>query len=389
MKESAMHDTTEPREPYRLFFPLGLAMAAIGAVPWILFHFGALSVYPTVFHGRVMFHGFLMSFISGFLMTAAPRMSGTEACRPSEASAVLVLLAAQLFAAGNAKLSGTLFSLHAAFLLFFIIRRMSHRKQSPPSSFIFVPAGLATAFLGGLLLTFSDALPAEWGQLGRLLAFQAFVLNLIIGLGSRLIPVLSRAPGALSPMQGGGSRWSHHLPLLILLNLSFVFEVFVEKRTGLGLRALVLTWAAIASLRVFAPMNPLTALGIALRGATVFLFAPYYLMLFFPGAEIHWLHLTYIGGLGMMTLMVAVRVTLAHGGASFEKEVWSRGLAAAALMFVLAALLRALTPVWLPAESFKAFALAAALWIAGLLLWWLTLGRYLEKPLAIFKRWTS
>lgn len=384
-----MHDTIEPREPYRLFFPLGLVMAAIGVAPWILFHFGILSVYPNVFHGRMMFHGFLMAFISGFLMTAAPRMSGTEACRPSEAGAVLLLLGAQLFGAGNAKLSALLLAIHSAFLLFFVARRVFRRRQNPPSSFIYVPVGLLTALGGGLLLVFSDSLSPEWGRLGRLWAFQAFVLNLIIGLGSRLVPVLSRAPGALSPMEGGGAGWHRHLPPLILLNMSFVLEAFLESGLGLGLRALVLTWAAVTGLRVLAPMRPPTALGIALRVSVFSIFVPYYLMVFFPAHEIHWLHLSYAGGLGLMTLMVAVRVVLAHGGAGFQKETRAPGLIAAAALFAAAAFVRAFAPPWLPADSIAAYALAAVLWIMGLTVWWITLGRYVQQPFAIFKRWRS
>lgn len=384
-----MHDTTESREPYRLFFPLGLFMAVAGTLPWILLRFGMLSAYPVVFHSRVMFQGFLMSFISGFLMTAAPRMSGTEDCRPSEAGVVLLLLFTPLFVGGDAKLSAVFFSAHVAFLLFFILRRLLRRRQNPPPSFIFVPVGLVIALAGGLLLVFSEALAPEWGQLGKLWVFQAFVLNLIIGLGSRLIPVLSRAPGALSPMQAGRTGWTRALPVLILFNLSFVLEIFVEKRIGVGLRALVLTWAVVTSLRLLAPMKPWTFLGFALRAASILLFAPYYGMLLFPGAEIHWLHLTYIGGLGLMTLMVAVRVTLAHGGAGFEKEAWSPGLAAAAALFLVAAFVRALVPIGWPIDSLNAFAAAACCWIVGLSFWWMTLGRHLRHPFAIFRRRSS
>lgn len=381
-----MHDHSNPQEPYRLFFPIGLLLAAIGVAPWILFHFGMLSTYPSVFHGRVMFHGFLMAFISGFLMTAVPRMSGTDACRPFEATVVLLLLAAQLFWGGNSMLSAMIFSMHAAFLLFFVLRRSMRRRQNPPPNFLFVPVGLATALLGGLLLVFSDSLPDSWRELGKLWAFQAFVINLIIGLGSRLVPVLSRAPGALSPMQSGGTGSSRHWLLLVIFNLSFFVEAFADKPFGLGLRAVSLTWAAIVSLRLFAPMVPITALGVALRISALFLFVPYYLMLFVPGAEIHWLHLVYVGGLGLMTLMVAVRVVLAHGGAGFDKEAWSPGLAAAAVLMIAATLIRSVGPSLRPADSFASFALAAGLWLVALALWWLTFGRHVEKPFAIFKR---
>lgn len=381
-----MHDHSDPREPYRLFFPLGLLMAAVGVAPWVLFHFGLLSSYPAVFHGRVMFHGFLMAFISGFLMTAVPRMSATEPCRPIEASVVLFLLGMQLAFGSSALASAAAFSAHAAFLLFFVLRRSMHRKQNPPPTFLFVPIGLVVALLGGLLLVFSDVLPNPLRELGKLWAFQAFVINLIIGLGSRLVPVLSRAPGALSPIQASQNGNSRHWIVLIGLNLSFLVEVFVDKQFGLGLRGLSLTWAAVIGLRVFAPMVPVTALGLALRASALFLVLPYFVMAVFPGAEIHWLHLVYVGGIGLMTLMVAVRVVLAHGGAGFEKEAWSPGLAAAATLMIAATLVRSLVPSWNPAGSFASYALAAVFWLIALGLWWITFGGHVKKPLAIFER---
>lgn len=381
-----MHDKVDLREPYRLFFPLGLFMAIAGTAPWILFQSGLLDMYPSVFHARVMFHGFLMAFISGFLMTAVPRMSGTEPCRPLEAAMVMILLSAQLILGTDPTLSALIFMSHSAALLIFVGRRVLKRSQNPPSIFLFVPVGLATAFAGGLLLALSPRIPPAWAELGRLWAFQAFVLNLIVGLGSRLIPVLSRAPGALSPTQGGGAGWRVHLPMLILFNLSFPLEAFVDIRGGVALRALTLTWAALDGLRLMAPLQPVTALGIALRVSTVFLFVPYYLMMFFPAGRVHWLHLTYIGGLGLMTIMVAVRVVLAHGGAGFDKEVRSPGLIAATAALLIATLVRTLLPLWDPSVSFQAFSLAGALWIIGTALWWMTLGRHIRSPFAVFRR---
>lgn len=380
-----MSHEIDSREPYRLFFSIGLLMAAAGVAPWIMIHAGLLTSYPNVFHARVMFHGFLMAFISGFLMTAVPRMSGTESCRPVEAALVLVLLTAQLLIASDTSLSAALFTCHAAVLLAFVARRVFRRRQNPPSVFLFVPVGLITAFIGGILLIFAKSLPAAWAKLGQLWAFEAFVLNLIIGLGSRLIPVLSRAPGALSPMQGGGS-WKSHLPLLALFNLSFPIQAFFDSQAGLTLRALTLTWAAFGSLRLVAPMRPITALGVALRVSTAFLFVPYYLMVLFPAGRIHWLHLTYIGGLGLMTIMVAVRVVLSHGGAGLEKEVRSRGLTAVAALLVVATLTRTIVPIWNPADSFLAFSAAGVLWILSLFLWWLTLGRHARAPFEVFRQ---
>lgn len=384
-----MHEHLNPREPYRLLFPLGLLLAAVGIAPWIFFYLGLIPTYPVIFHSHLMFHGFLMAFISGFLMTAVPRMSGTAPCQPFEAIVVALLLAAQMVVGGHNLASSTLFTVHSAFLLSFVLRRIAKRRQNPPTTFLFIPAGLFAALLGGLLSILGDQLAPPLAELAKLLVFQAFVINLVIGLGSRLIPVLSRAPGALSPMQSGGGGMGSHLPLLVIFNLSFLVEVFIEKRFGIGLRAVSLTWAVVAGLRLFAAMTPPTMLGVALRLSSVFLVVPYYLILAFPEAQVQWLHLSYIGGLGLMTLMVAVRVVLAHGGVGFEKEQWSAGLAGVAALVMATALIRSIGPAWRSEESFAAYALAGILWLSALATWWMAIGRKIDKSFAIFRKENS
>src|SRR5688572_11163431 len=61
-------------EPFRIFFPLGLASAVIGLALWPLFIYGALPIYPSVMHTRLMIEGFMAAFIIGFLGTAGPRL---------------------------------------------------------------------------------------------------------------------------------------------------------------------------------------------------------------------------------------------------------------------------------------------------------------------------
>lgn len=372
----------ESSEPYRLLFPAGIACAALGVAPWILFRLGALSTYPIVFHGHLMFQGFMAAFISGFLMTAVPKMSGTEPCRRTEAAAAVGALLLQIAAAGTPEISALVFAVQVAVLLFFIGRRLRHRKQSPAAHFIFIPAGLISAFLGALLLAGASRFPPSVILWARLLTFQAFVLNPIVGLGSRLVPVLSRAPGALLPTEAGGPR--RFGLLLITLNASFVIEAFLDKNTGLLLRAVALTWAAFVHFRVAAPMKPVTLQGLSLRLAVVFLTVPFFLIPFFPAYELHWLHLSYIGGMGLMTLMVAVRVVLAHGGHDFAAEKSSRGLLLVAILIPLIALARALS--FGLNDFYGVIAVVAGVWLVALTTWWLTIGRKIENPFSPLRR---
>ncbi len=65
------------RQPYRVFFPLGLLLAWCGVVHWLLHGLGVLPDYRPVFHAITQIQGFMMCFAVGFLLTAIPRRTGT------------------------------------------------------------------------------------------------------------------------------------------------------------------------------------------------------------------------------------------------------------------------------------------------------------------------
>ena len=84
-------------EPFRVFFPAGLAIGMVGVSLWPAYYAGLLSFYPGVAHARLMIQGFMASFIVGFLGTAVPRITST---RPFSRVEVLTLLTLDLFAVG-------------------------------------------------------------------------------------------------------------------------------------------------------------------------------------------------------------------------------------------------------------------------------------------------
>src|SRR5438552_15620088 len=68
----------KPADPYRIFFPLGIVLGAMGVSIWPLYYFGITEGYSGRAHAFVQTDGFLYSFIAGFLLTAIPRFTGTE-----------------------------------------------------------------------------------------------------------------------------------------------------------------------------------------------------------------------------------------------------------------------------------------------------------------------
>src|SRR6266571_166000 len=68
----------KPADPYRIFFPLGIVLGAMGVSIWPVYYFGLTEGYSGRAHAFVQTDGFLYSFIVGFLLTAVPRFTGTE-----------------------------------------------------------------------------------------------------------------------------------------------------------------------------------------------------------------------------------------------------------------------------------------------------------------------
>ncbi|HET6406863.1 MAG TPA: NnrS family protein, partial [Chthoniobacteraceae bacterium] len=73
-------------EPFRVFFPLGLAYGLVGLILWPLFIWGVILQYPGLMHARVMVEGFMGAFIIGFLGTAGPRLLGANPFNGAELS---------------------------------------------------------------------------------------------------------------------------------------------------------------------------------------------------------------------------------------------------------------------------------------------------------------
>jgi hypothetical protein len=60
------------QEPFRIFFPLGIALAWVGIGHWAAYAAGWISTYSCTAHGLVQIQGFLLAFALGFLLTAIP-----------------------------------------------------------------------------------------------------------------------------------------------------------------------------------------------------------------------------------------------------------------------------------------------------------------------------
>lgn len=333
-------ENEEKIEPYKLLFPLGTFIGLIGVIIWLFFQARWIGFFPRSAHGHLMFFGLLWSFIAGFLMTAIPKMTSTFSAQLWEivVAVVLVLLQLVLNIRNLTSISMALFGLQNLFLLFFILRRFVIHRKIPFFGFIFLPVAFLQSFIG-IFLFFYQSYDKS---LILLFCGEAFVLNLILGLGSRLIPVISRLPNALLPNEASKhDQWTWPLLTLIFINLGYWVEPLdIQKDLGLILRIVGILIAAIKLFKFFKRPSTWSYSGIGLKIAISMLFFGQLLSLSIFGFYLAATHLLYIGGFTLITFMIATRVMLAHGNKSLEYEISSKRILALIGLFLLSALLR-------------------------------------------------
>lgn len=364
------------KEPYNALFLIGFLTSIIGVSLWVLFSLKFITIYPVLPHSRLMIIGFVFCFVSGFLMTAVPRMTSTPPLSPLHYAFTLFLQVSFLVTtlSGLNMISETLaLALFLNILIFFILRKMKMNGRSLPSGFIFIPIGLTCGFVGQLLVVMSLEFGFNFIRIGKLLLYEGFVLNLIIGLGSRLLPILSRKINAIMPTDVKGlNPWLIFFEALFF-NLSFFIEAYVNTTAGYLIRFLVFLIIITINFKFFSRMIEPTKLGIGIMIGQAFIPITYLTLAFLPQYRAHLIHIIYIGSISLLSYLVSVRVVLAHGKGDLKKERTSNYILTFILFFILAIILRTITPIFFPLIIFGGFAAAASFFAAGALVWFMFL----------------
>ena len=80
------------REPFRLFFPLGILFGLAGTGHWLIYSMGLSSSYSSYYHAAIQIWLSMGSFVAGFLMTAIPRFASAENAKGHEILTLLFLM---------------------------------------------------------------------------------------------------------------------------------------------------------------------------------------------------------------------------------------------------------------------------------------------------------
>ncbi|MBX3732136.1 MAG: NnrS family protein [Verrucomicrobiae bacterium] len=364
-------------EPFRLLFPAAAVAGTIGVLMWPLHFAGWLDWYPGAGHPRIMAQGFFGGFIAGFLATALPRVLGVAALRPWETLPLVLLQAAMVacWFVGWIRAGDVLFLAFLAGLAGPLLRRMPARRDLPPPGFLLVAMGLVCAVGGGFLALGLDPVDSSpvlvrWHHL---LSYQGFLLLPVAGVSPFLLPrflhQLQREEFAESrrPPPGWWAAAGRAAAVGLLILVSFAMEAQGWPRTGALIRAVTLAaWLAHevpwARARVRGPMAGVLRMSLFLVPAgLLFRVLP-------PSHPVALLHVTLMGGLGLLTLTVATRVVLGHSGQMARLQGPNRWFWSVAILVLLAVVTRVSADLW-PRIQASHYIHAALLWTAALL-WW-------------------
>lgn len=359
-------------EPYRVFFASGAMWSIIGVSLWPLFYAQMIGFYPNFVHARIMIEAFGGAFVVGFLGTAGPRMATAPKLTPPELLWLFALHQACSIshltlhlARGDAFFVALLVSL----MLCLVIRVIRFRKEAPPPQMQLALTGLACGIAGAAMqLSPATLVDPQRLRLANLLLYQGLLLPPVLGIGSFVFPrMLGGDFGDPKTSAQSKAKLLRSILAAVLLVSSFFLEAFGQVMLGYAVRAIVA--AGYLLIEVTWKTQQSGSLTTGLFWALIIGWLGIVLAPFHYAQHVSIEHLIYIGGFGMLMLIVGSRVLFGHSGdleGFFVKSKWVRFLI---FLGVLAATTRA-TPAWVPSTTVSHHIYAA--WTWGLLsLFWL------------------
>lgn len=356
---------------FRPFFLAAGTYAVVAMTLWFaLYAFGLDTSFtglpPTFWHAHEMIYGYALAVIAGFLLTAVSNWTGLPTLRGLPLALLLALwLAARISihlpAPGMvwAALFDTLFAVYLAVgVTVPIVRKRQWRQAGIVSKLVLIGAGNLLFYLGAT--GYLDQ-GIHWG----LYTGFYLIIGLILTMSRRLIPFFVER-GLTEPVQLRNSG-AVDIAALVLYLAFFVAAVFVGNdvlTAALAVGLLVLhVWRLAGWYTPGIWRKPLLwSLYLAylsiIAGFVLIAISAWRDSFRFPA-----LHAFAVGGIGMITLSMMARVALGHTGHNVHQPPRAVGLLLSLLG--LAALVRVVAPLLLPAAYALWIELAQLLWIAA------------------------
>ncbi|MEQ1831933.1 MAG: NnrS family protein [Candidatus Eisenbacteria bacterium] len=371
-------------DPYRVLFPIGIAAALAGLLPWVMFAASQapwwpapmLPLWPGPEHAALMVQGFELAFIAGFLLTAMPAFTHGPRCTPQElfvmstlVAAFVVLRALALPAAAYAYLAALLA------LAFTVARRVRPGAAAPPEEFLLVGTGMALGLAGAVVqaLVAAGVLPLMAERAGVRCVSLGMLPALVLGLGGLLVPTFTmmKNPLEIIGVARAGDR-PRRRAFVITIALLLVAAVNAEFAGFSGAAAWARAVAAIASTqlawKVWRLPGRRDRLSWSIWTAGWCVALGFTAAALFPIHRIEAWHVAFVGGYALLTLGIGTRVVVSHGGHAMSEERVVLGTAALVCL-ALATLVRAFGPPFDPGHATLQHMLAAAFASAAFVAW--------------------
>jgi uncharacterized protein involved in response to NO len=356
-------------DPYRVLFPLGVAYAAVGASLWPLYGL-RLIPYPGPLHWTLMIQGFEHCFILGFLLTALPSFMHSDRCHPLElALAVAAVAGFGAFTfAGAGALAQASYVLSLLLVPAVVARRLGRGASPPPTEFLLVGLAGGVTSLGVAAGRWQEPAP----RFGLHLISQGMMLSLVLGIGGLLVPTFSAMreplviPGLARPHERGPRRI-----LYAIVGMALVSALVLDARglpvAGAAVRAVAGTAMILWVWKVFRLPGARDAVAWTIWSAGWLLLAGLVLAALLPVRSLLGFHLGFIGGFGLLTLGIATRVVVRHGGhrLNVEGTVLNPAVHAAIALALVARISAELNP----ARAALLLSVSGTSWTIGWGLW--------------------
>jgi uncharacterized protein involved in response to NO len=356
------------RDPYGPFFLVGALLAWAGVLHWLLYALGLLPHGHGSFHALAQIQGFLMCFALGFLFTAIPRRTGTAGPRGWQMAIGLACPIGVTAAAwdGRMGLSVACWIALVLLLIGFVVPRFRAATTAgrPPGSFVWVPLSLLMGLTGSLLMLFVPAWHTAHAA-GRALILQGMFLGLVVGVGSMLLPLITRGETFPSRLSRGVAA-GHALGAAVLA--ASLTLTAIAPRVGFALTGVVVLALLLDGARIHRRPTVPGAHRWLIWLAAWLIPVGYALAASIPDRWQAGLHVVFIGGFAMMAFAVGVHVVLAHGGQAelVYRSPWQ--VVAFGTLFLVA--LGARVIAQFQVEWFATWlGVAAAAFLAGTLAW--------------------
>jgi uncharacterized protein involved in response to NO len=199
------------------------------------------------------------------------------------------------------------------------------------------------------------------------------VLSLVLGLGGLLVPTFSvmAEPLSITGIARAGQRKPRRLFLLAVaagLLGALACDALEKPQAGAWLRAIAATASGLLAWKLWQLPGRRERLSWCLWGSGWCVLAGLWLAALVPAQQLAGWHLVFGGGYGLLTLGIASRVVVSHGGHGLAAE--HQVLTAPVIGLALLAVVTRVAAGWVPGTgAMHAYAAAAVFWMLAWGLW--------------------